>query len=71
VAVSCVEVPEQIVASADTATEGDGLTVTVTESFAVQRPPGLAVTMYRVVLVGDANGLMAEALDKPAAGDQL
>lgn len=63
--------PEHIVASPDTATDGEGLTVTVTESFAVQRPPGLAVTIYCVVLVGDANGLMAEALDNPVAGDQL
>jgi hypothetical protein len=59
-----------MVVSFEAFTAGVGLTVIVTLSFAVHLPPGLAVTKYWVVADGDADGLAAVGLDKPADGLQ-
>jgi hypothetical protein len=64
-------VPAQTNVSFDTVNVGTCKTVTVTVSFAEQFSEVFAVTMYLVVLTGEATGFFVLALDSPDEGDQL
>ena len=52
-------------------TGGSGFTVTTTTSVAVQPGPLVTVTVYEVVMVGDAIGLAHVVQLRPVAGAQL
>ena len=52
-------------------TLGCGFTFTVIVSFAVHELPSVPVTIYVVVVVGDAVGLEQGLQDNPVAGDQV
>ena len=70
VAVNDTELPLQIVWSAPALTVGLGLTVIKTIPVSVQPLASVPVTIYVVVVVGDATGLVQEVQDKPVAGVQ-
>ena len=63
--------PRQIAVSFPASTIGTGNTTILTVSDATQLFASVPVTVYKVVLTGDAIGLAVAGSDNPAMGDQL